>query len=111
MQPSESVTPDPWNALRSATSARIALGRAGGSLPTREWLDFKSAHAAARDAVHFSFDAEQLSSEFASIGAESIIFNSAAADRGAYLKRPDLGRQLDKRSRHSLQNLRTDSPI
>jgi ethanolamine ammonia-lyase small subunit len=111
MQTHESVTPDPWNALRSATSARIALGRAGGSLPTREWLNFKSAHAAARDAVHFPFDAEQLATEFTSIGLKSIIVDSAAADRGTYLKRPDLGRKLDNRSIHPLKNLRTDVPI
>jgi ethanolamine ammonia-lyase small subunit len=111
MQPGESVTLDPWNALRSATSARIALGRAGGSLPTREWLNFKSAHAVARDAVHFPFDAEQLANEFASIGAKSTIVDSAATVRGVYLKRPDLGRQLDDRSIHFLQNLRVDAPI
>jgi ethanolamine ammonia-lyase small subunit len=111
MQPRESVTPNPWNALRSATSARIALGRAGGSLPTREWLNFQSARAAARDAVHFPFDAEQIANEFASIGAESIVVDSAAADRGSYLKRPDFGRQLDDRSRLALQNLHFDTPI
>ncbi len=58
------VTPDLWNRLQSATAARIALGRAGGSLPTRAWLEFKSAHAVARDAVHYPFDAEKIAGDF-----------------------------------------------
>ncbi len=104
-----SVTPDPWASLRSATSARIALGRAGGSLPTREWLDFKSAHAAAREAVHFPFDAEQLAGEVAALGVEVVIVDSAAPDRRTFLERPDLGRQLDERSRYTLQQMQTNA--
>jgi ethanolamine ammonia-lyase small subunit len=100
------ITPDRWEALRSSTSARIALGRAGGSLPTQAWLDFKSAHAAARDAVHCAFDAEQLATEIASLGFEVTIVDSAAAERRTFLLRPDLGRRLDERSRYSLQELR-----
>ena len=79
------VTPDPWQMLRSATSARIALGRAGGSLPTHEWLDFKSAHAAAREAVHCPFDSEQLAAEISTLGVEVVIVDSAAPDRRTFL--------------------------
>src|SRR3954462_14635208 len=99
------VTPDPWDALRSATSARIALGRAGGSFPTRAWLDFKAAHAAARDAVRCVFDAERLATEICALGTHVVIVDSAASNQRTFLLRPDLGRQLDERSRYTLQEL------
>ncbi|MCC6492668.1 MAG: ethanolamine ammonia-lyase subunit EutC [Pirellulales bacterium] len=97
------ITVDPWNALQGATQARIALGRSGGSLPTVEWLAFKTAHAAARDAVHNRFDAEALAAEIAGLGVETIVVSSAAADRSTYLQRPDLGRRLDAASRDRLE--------
>jgi ethanolamine ammonia-lyase small subunit len=99
------LTPDPWNKLRSATSARIALGRAGGSLPTYEWLSFKSAHAAAREAVHHTFEAERLASDLIGLGLEVVLVKSAAGDRPTFLQRPDLGRRLDDASRFDLQEL------
>jgi ethanolamine ammonia-lyase small subunit len=99
------VTPDRWEALRSATPARIALGRAGGSLPTRAWLDFKAAHAAARDAVHCDFDAEQLAAEISALGAEVVGVDSGALDRRTFLLRPDMGRRLAEHSRYALQEL------
>ncbi|MFM8286358.1 MAG: ethanolamine ammonia-lyase subunit EutC [Planctomycetaceae bacterium] len=57
------LVPDPWSHLRPTTPARIALGRAGGSLPTAQWLDFAKDHALARNAVHAPFDTAQLSAE------------------------------------------------
>src|SRR3954462_6163511 len=101
------ITPDRWEALRSATPARIALGRAGGSLPTRAWLDFKAAHAAARDAVHCDFDAEQLAVEIRTLVDQVVIVDSAASDRRTFLLRPDLGRRLNERSRYTLQQMQT----
>lgn len=94
----KSVTTDIWSHLRQHTSARIGLGRCGGSLPTSEYLSFKLAHAQARDAVHSPFDAKQLLNELAAINIECCIVSSAAKNRREYLLRPDLGRKLSQDS-------------
>lgn len=90
--------PDPWAALRRHTAARIALGRAGASLPTAEWLRFSLAHALARDAVHLPFDAATLAVDLQRHGFDAVRLESAAPDRATYLRRPDLGRRLSARS-------------
>ncbi len=89
-----SATPDPWTALRAHTMARIALGRAGVSLPTAEWLRFAEAHALARDAVHTPLDVQVLVDVLRRHGFEPAVVASAAPDRATYLRRPDLGRRL-----------------
>jgi len=92
-------TPDnPWLALRNLTPARIALGRAGTSLPTGAQLDFQFAHAQARDAVHLAFDHAGLATQLGDRGRESLVLHSAATDRHQYLQRPDLGRRLNEES-------------
>ena len=60
--------PDAWSLLREFTDARIALGRSGASLPTREVLNFGLAHAQARDAVHQPFDSHSLEEELHALG-------------------------------------------
>ena len=94
---------DPWRHLRIHTPARIALGRAGGSLPTEAWLEFASDHAAARDAVHAPFNAQQLAQEVQSLGAATLILSSQATDRRMHLVRPDWGRRLDALSAERLR--------
>jgi len=103
MNRASGATADSWVYLRDHTAARIALGRAGGSLPTREVLSFAAAHAAARDAVHAVLDFDQLQRDLEVLGVNCVRLDSAAAgDRTLYLQRPDLGRQLDERSRAAL---------
>jgi ethanolamine ammonia-lyase small subunit len=93
---------DPWSPLKSSTSARIALGRAGGSLPTKECLSFAADHADARDAVYSALDLPALQQ---SLSLPLIALHSQAADRDTYLKRPDLGRCLNQASADQLRSI------
>ena len=92
-----------WSELKPFTPARIALGRAGVSLPTRELLAFELAHARARDAVHDALDVSALRSDLESDGWSVLEAASSAKDRAAYLARPDWGRKLDEASREQLR--------
>ena len=92
--------------LREYTPARVELGRAGLSLPTRALLEFQLAHAKARDAVHLPLAIQSLVLELKQKGIESITLASAARNRDEYLKRPDLGRRLSEASCESLAPLR-----
>ena len=88
------VTPDPWEELRRFTDARIGLGHCGVSLPVKRWLEFRLAHARARDAVMTPLDEEQVRAGLAAHGLECLSLSSAVADRNEYLTRPDKGRRL-----------------
>lgn len=88
------MSDDAWTQLRRLTPARIALGRAGPALPTREVLAFALDHARARDAVHLPFDAAATAAQIESLGLATLTVASAAPDRATYLRRPDLGRRL-----------------
>jgi ethanolamine ammonia-lyase small subunit len=103
------AAPDPWHALRALTPARIALGRAGVSLPTRAHLEFQLAHARARDAVQDRLDVGRLQAALAAGGLKCVAVRSAAPDRAAYLQRPDLGRRLDPEARRELADSATGS--
>ena len=101
--------PDPWQALRRFTGARIALGHTGVSQPTSAQLDFQLAHARARDAVHQALDTASLAAALAAAwaGPKPVLqLHSAAAGRSVYLQRPDLGRRLDAPSRALLSERR-----
>ena len=101
-EPPAPVTASPWTALRQFTQARLALGRAGHSLPTAAHLAFQLAHAQARDAVQLPLDSLGIGAGLQALGLESLLLHSAAPDRATYLQRPDLGRQLDAASQQAL---------
>jgi ethanolamine ammonia-lyase small subunit len=96
------VDTNSWTQLRRFTQARIALGRAGVSIPTKPMLDFQLAHARARDAVHLPMDRDGLVARLEATGYSPIALKSAASDRTVYLQRPDLGRRLDDAARARL---------
>ena len=102
--PMPDTTPaaDPWEGLKTFTAARIALGRTGTSVPLREALAFKLAHAHARDAVYSTLEAARLVAELAALPLPAIQVSSRATTRPEYLQRPDLGRQLSEDSRTAL---------
>ncbi|MFI5779658.1 ethanolamine ammonia-lyase subunit EutC [Nocardia sp. NPDC051570] len=82
-----------WDELRRSTQARIGLGRAGDALPTGRVLEFRAAHAAARDAVHTPLAVDEFAARVARVGLGTPTrVRSRAADRSEYLRRPDLGR-------------------
>ena len=99
---SEPVAPGPWARLCAHTPARIGLPRSGVSLASGAVLELRAAHAVARDAVWTPLDRDALMRELAAFGPPAIPTASRAADRSAFLMRPDLGRTLDVPSADAL---------
>lgn len=96
---------NPWDSLKRYTQARVAIGRCGSSIPTKELLDFKLCHAKAIDAVHIELNTQKIANDIDDLFNEkTILLHSAAKDRGEYLRRPDLGRKLSKESVERLKS-------
>jgi ethanolamine ammonia-lyase small subunit len=100
MKPSvESSTSDVWQFLQAYTPARIALGRAGHSLPTAELLKFQADHALARDAVYSTIDIQSFSEKLTKRLSHPVFsLKSKVNNRQEYLQRPDWGRRLSEES-------------
>lgn len=85
------------------TLARTGQARTGVAHMTRDVLAFDLARARAWDAVNGGLDTDRLKATLPA--NETIVVRSRAANRSAYLRRPDLGRVLDDdsagRLRHS----------
>src|SRR5438132_12835454 len=90
---------DPWTGLRAFTDARIALGRAGGSMPPASLLELRSAQARARDAVCAELAAANLGDALNTRGYETLMARSAAGDGATYLRRRDWRSRVDDASR------------
>jgi ethanolamine ammonia-lyase small subunit len=79
--------------LRSTTSARIGVGRAGPRPRTRSLLLFQSDHGVTQDAIYGEVD-EAVLEKFNLFTVETQV-----EDRGEYLLRPDLGRRLNEEAK------------
>lgn len=79
--------------LKAATTARIAVGRAGPRPKTSTLLLFQADHGVTQDSIYGTVPEEVLA-KFNLFTVES-----QAKDRGEYLLRPDLGRKLSEESR------------
>ena len=102
---------EPLKALQEFTAARIAIGRVGTSIPLKQSLDFKLAHAHARDAVYSELDINQLSESLKQFESPVICLHSQVGDRRQYLQRPDLGRKLNDASSDQLTDYFDETDI
>src|SRR6266403_1282051 len=95
--------------VRAQTPARLLAGRSGAAYRTNTQLELREAHAAARDAVRTELNL------FANFGQdfarEGNLFEvcSQATTKDEYLSRPDLGRNLNDKSRADVQRRCTTS--
>jgi ethanolamine ammonia-lyase small subunit len=105
------VNTDPIAALREFTAARIAIGRVGASIPLKQSLAFKLAHAHARDAVYSLLDTDGLLNSFNVFNLPVLHLHSKATNRQKYLKRPDRGRQLSEESAMLLKGYNTSADV
>jgi ethanolamine ammonia-lyase small subunit len=102
---------EPLKALQEFTSARIAIGRVGTSIPLKQSLEFKLAHAHARDAVYSELDINRLSDLFKQFNLAVLYLQSMVSHRRQYLQRPDLGRRLNTASVNLLNDHTADTDI
>jgi ethanolamine ammonia-lyase small subunit len=100
------MEPDNWHILKNFTHARIALGRAGNALPTKEILNFRMAHALAKDAVYSEMDIHSLKENIKELGLDAVVVQSMVANRNEYLLNPNKGKVLNNESIDILKGLK-----
>jgi len=95
---------DNWHKLKEYTNARIALGRAGNALPTNEVLQFRMAHALAKDAISTEIDILNIKEDAKNIGLTTIFTQSLITNTSEYLRNPNKGRLLNDQSSIQLED-------
>ncbi len=90
--------------LSHHSHARVGLGHTGGHLKVRDWLDFQSGFAQAKDAVFSHFAPEEVAAYCQQLRLTPLYVNSQANDATQFLLRPDLGRLLAQESDALLQD-------
>jgi ethanolamine ammonia-lyase small subunit len=95
---------DNWHKLKEYTNARIALGRAGNALPTNEVLQFRMAHALAKDAISTEIDILNIIEDTKNIGLTAIFTQSLITNTSEYLRNPNKGRVLNDQSSIRLED-------
>lgn len=98
-------------ALQEFTPARIAIGRVGTSIPLKQALEFKLAHAHARDAVYSELDINNLTDLLKLFGLPVLHLQSRVGYREQYLQRPDMGRRLNEESIELLQEYHNQTDV
>jgi ethanolamine ammonia-lyase small subunit len=96
---------DDWHILKKYTNARIALGRSGNFLPTNKVLEFRMAHALAKDAISTELDVLNIVEDAKNLSLKSILVQSQISNGIDYLKNPNLGRLLNEISIKKLKDL------
>lgn len=102
---------EPLSFLKEFTAARIAIGATGNSIPTAQSLEFKLAHAHARDAVYSVLDTAGLEGALAQFHRPVLQLHSMADNRAQYLKRPDMGRKPNEESLNRLADQITGDDV
>ena len=97
---------NPYELLKNYTNARVALGKAGNSLNTKEILKFRLAHALARDSINSVIDFSHLADGLGKISLNTICVQSQVADLNEYLRNPDKGKVLENQSVNQLRGLK-----
>ena len=98
-------------ALKEFTTARIAIGRVGTSIPLKQFLEFKLAHAHARDAVYSELDISSLTDLLKLFTLPVLHLQSKVSYREQYLQRPDMGRRLNDESIQLLKEYHSETDI
>jgi len=94
--------------LKQWTPARVGIGHYGSGIPTKEVLNFRLAHAQARDAVLIPADFTRLTKSLKDLEMSSHQLSSSCKDRSEFIENPDKGRQLNEESKATLGLLKND---